>query len=224
MTRIAIVTGSNRGIGAAIAARLEHDGYRVVRNGRSPGRGDYVRADVSTPSGAKRLAAAAPRCDVLINNVGDFFFTPVSRFQVDAWERLLSSNLRSAWLMCARVLPGMRRRKSGVIVNIGGTATQFPRANPRAVGYTMAKTALLVFSKSLAQAEAARNIRVNVVNPGFIHTYAYSKKDVAEMAPKVPAGRLGTPEEVAAAVAWLASDEARYVTGAVLDVGGGLWI
>lgn len=222
MPPVAIVTGSNRGIGAAVADRLERDGYRVIRNARS--KGSHVRADVTTPKGARRLAAAAPRCDLLVNNVGDFFYTPVSDFRIRDWDRLFDSNLRSAWFLCAAVLPGMRRRKSGVIVNLGGPVAQTVRGNPRAVAYAMAKTALVVFSKSLAQAEASRNIRVNVVNPGFIHTYAYSKKEVAEMTPKIPAGRMGTPDEVAAAVAWLASDEARYVNGAVLDVGGGLWV
>lgn len=222
--KTAIVSGSRRGIGAAVAERLARDGWTVVRNGRAAAKGRYVRADVTTPAGARKLAAAAPECDLLVNGVGDFEFTPVSEFRIETWQRILDSNLRSAWLLCREVLPGMRRRRRGVVVNFGGTATGHPRGNPRAVAYVMAKTALTVFTKSLAQAEAAHGIRVNMINPGFIHTYAYSERDVEDLAPKVPAGRLGTPEEIAAAVAYLASDEAAYVNGAVLDAGGGLWV
>ena len=88
----------------------------------------------------------------------------------------------------------------------------------------MAKTALAVFTKSLARSEARRGVRVNMVNPGYIRTPAYSKRQIAELAPKVPAGRLGEPHDVARAILWLASGEASYVTGAAIDVGGGLWI
>lgn len=221
---VAIVTGSNRGIGAAIADRLEQDGYRVIRNGRTGKGEDFVRADVTTPAGAKKVAAAARGCDLLVNAVGDFELTPVSDFKIEAWRKMWDSNVLSAVLMCREVLPGMRKRKRGAIVNFGGTATNYPRGNPRGCAYVMAKSALTVFTKSLAQAEAPHGIRVNMVNPGYIHTYAYSDEDVREMAPKVPLGRLGKPEEVAEAVAWLASADASYITGAVLDVGGGLWI
>lgn len=223
--RTAIVTGSNRGIGAAVADRLEEDGWRVIRNGRSAGKGrDYVRADVTTAAGAKKLAAAARDCGILVNAVGDFELTNVSDFKIDAWRRMWDSNVLSAVRMCAAVLPGMRKRKRGVVIMFGGTATNYPRGNPRGCAYVMAKSALTVFTKSLAQAEARNGIRVNMVNPGFIRTYAYTEADVREMAPKVPMGRLGTPEEVANAVSLLASDDSSYITGAVLDVGGGLWI
>ena len=232
MARVAVVTGSNRGIGLAIAERLVADGFRVVMNGRSRTGlkearrlgATYVRADVTNPSGARKLAAAAPDADVLVNNVGDFFLTPVEKFELDKWEELFTSNLRSAWLVTREILPRMRRRKSGVIVNIGGPVAQTVKGNPRFVAYSMSKSALVVFTKSLAQAVAAEGVRVNVVNPGFIRTYAYSAEEVREMAPKVPAKRLGEPADVAGAVAYLASDAAKYVTGAALDVCGGLWV
>ena len=228
--KVAIVTGSNRGIGEAIVRALRTAGYAAVTNGRSArkGLGDFhVRADVSTPSGARELISAVRRrfrgLDLLVNNVGDFRFTPVSEMRLDEWDELLDSTLRSAWLCCKEALPLLRRSK-GSIVMIGGTATNTLRGNPRAVAYQMAKAALTIFAKSLAQSEARRGLRVNMINPGFIRTYAYTRKEVAELAPKVPAGRLGVPEEIAKAVVWLASGEASYVNGAVLDVGGGLWI
>ncbi len=225
MQRVAIVTGSRRGIGATIADRLEQDGYRVIRNGRLKGKGkDYIRADVTTKTGARRLVAAAPRCDLLVNNVGDFEYTPVSDFKLDEWEDLYTSNLRSVWMMCRETLPVMRKQQSGAIINMGGPVSQTVRGNSRAVGYAMAKTALVVFTKSLARAEAPNNIRINMINPGFILTDAYTQAEVDEMAPAVPAGRIGEPEDISEAALYLASPQANYVNGAVLDVGGGLWV
>ena len=185
-----------------------------------------MKADVTREP--KRLVGAAMkawgRVDLLVNNVGDFFATPAAKMELERWEALYDSNVRSA-LQCTReVLPVMRRQKHGVIVNIGGTATSSLRGNRAYTAYVMAKAALSVFTKSLAQAEAAGGIRVNMVNPGYIRTYAYRDADVAEMTPQVPAKRLGTPADVAAVVKFLASDEASYVTGACVDVGGGLWV
>lgn len=226
---VAIVTGSNRGIGPEIVRALQAAGWRVVSNGRSPrkGPGDvHVRADVATPAGARRLVAAARKLgglDLLVCGVGDFFETPVSKMDVEAWERLFESNVKTAWLCCREALPLLRKR-GGSIVTIGGTVTQNVRSNPRYVAYQMAKTALTVFTKSLAQAEAARGVRVNMVNPGFIRTWNYAESEIPSLRKRVPAGRLGEPKDIAGAVAWLASDAASYVNGAVIDVGGGLWV
>jgi NAD(P)-dependent dehydrogenase (short-subunit alcohol dehydrogenase family) len=226
--RVAVVTGSNRGIGPEIVRILKQAGYAVVSNGRSarPGPGDvHVRADVATPAGAKRLVSAARRLgglDLLVCGVGDFFETPVSAMRIDRWEALFESNLKTAWLVCREALPMLRRRR-GAIVTFGGSATQNVKSNPRYVAYQMAKTALTVFSKSLAQSEGPRGVRVNMINPGFIRTYSYAEAEIPDLKRRVPAGRLGEPKDIAEAVAWLASDAASYVSGAVLDVGGGLW-
>ena len=239
--KTAIVTGSTRGIGLAIARTLARAGYAVALNHRSasaPARAaakamegsDHliVRADVGKPAGARALVRAAlkrwKRIDLLVNNVGDFFPTPVAKMELDRWDELWDSNVRTALNASREVLPGMRRDGGGSIIMIGGTASQMVRGNPAYVAYAMAKTALAMFTKSLAKAEAARGIRVNMVAPGYIHTYAYTDKDVREMTPQVPMKRLGRPEEVAEAVLWLASPAASYVTGAVLDVGGGLGV
>ena len=226
---VSVVTGSNRGIGPEIVRSLQGAGYTVVSNGRSASKGPgdlHVRADVATPAGAKKLIAAARKLgglDVLVCGVGDFFETPVSRMRIQDWETLFESNLKTAWLCCREALPLMRKR-GGVIITIGGTVTQNVRSNPRYVAYQMAKTALTVFTKSLAQAEAPQGIRVNMINPGFIRTYNYAESEVPDLKRRVPAGRLGDPKDIAEAVAWLASDAASYVNGAVLDVGGGLWV
>ncbi len=230
MMPVAIVTGSNRGIGQEVVLELQMNGHLVVSNGRSAvkGPGDlHVRADVSTPAGARKLIAATRRkyrqLDLLVCNVGDFEYTPVSGFKIDRWEALFTSNLRSAWYCCREALP-LLRRTGGQIVTIGGPVTQVVRGNPRAVAYQMAKTALTVFTKSLAQSEARHRVRVNMINPGFIRTYAYTKKEIAEAARRVPAGRLGEPGDIAKTVRWLAMNETEYINGAVIDVGGGLWV
>ena len=228
-TRVALVTGSNRGIGPEIVRALQKTGFTVLSNGRSPrkGPGDvHVRADVSTPAGANRLIAAARKLgslDLLVCTVGDFFETPVSRMALDDWETIFDSNLRTAWLCCKAALPLLRKRR-GAIVTFGGTVTQNVRSNPRYVAYQMAKTALTVFTRSLAQAEGPRGVRVNMINPGFIRTYNYAESEIPELTRKVPLKRLGDPKDIAEAVAWLASDAAAYINGAVLDVGGGLWV
>jgi 3-oxoacyl-[acyl-carrier protein] reductase len=240
MTRVALVTGSTRGIGLAIAQRLGRAGCQVVLNhlassksAREAARAmkglDHaiVRADVRTPEGARRLLQEVRRrwrrLDVLVNNVGDFFGTPVSKFERAKWEALWDSNVRTCWNATAEALPLLRRR-GGSIVNLGGTVSGTLRGNPAYVAYAMAKTALVVFTKSLARAEASRGVRVNMVCPGYIRTYAYTARDAKVLAPQVPMKRLGEPAEVAEVVEFLASDRASYVTGAVLDVGGGLWV
>jgi 3-oxoacyl-[acyl-carrier protein] reductase len=227
---VAIVTGSNRGIGHEVALELQLAGHEVVSNGRSsrgaPGN-LHVAADVSTPAGARKLVAAAKKkygsLDLLVCNVGDFKETPVSRFDIDSWDEMFTSNLHTAWHCCREALPLLRRSR-GQIITIGGTVTQNVRANPRYVAYQMAKTALTVFTKSLAKAEAPRGVRVNMINPGFIRTYNYSRSEVPKLQKQVPAGRLGDPKDIAAAICWLALNKTEYITGAVIDVGGGLWV
>jgi NAD(P)-dependent dehydrogenase (short-subunit alcohol dehydrogenase family) len=226
---VAVVTGSNRGIGPDLVRALQKAGYLVVSNGRSAakGRGNlHVRADVSTPAGARKVVAPARRMgrlDLLVCGVGDFAPTPVSDLKLPAWDALFTSNLRTAWLCCREALP-LLRKTGGSIVTIGGSATNAVRANPKYVAYQMAKTALTVFTKSLAQAEAPRRVRVNMVNPGLIKTRENDGPELRRLSRRVPMGRTGEPRDVADAVVWLASDAASYVTGAVIDVGGGIWL
>ncbi len=229
VARVAIVTGSNRGIGEAVVRLLGDAGYDTVSNCRSSSRGPgdlHVRADVSTAAGADRLISAAHRrfgrIDLLVCNAGDFSYTPVSEMMIEKWDALFRSNLHTAWHCCRAALPLLRRSR-GSIVTTGSAGILCARGNPRAVAYQMAKTALAVFTKSLARSEAPRGVRVNMVCPGFIRTGAPPRGESADLADRVPAGRPGSPQDVARAVLWLASEEASYVTGAVVDVGGGLW-
>jgi 3-oxoacyl-[acyl-carrier protein] reductase len=229
LASVAVVTGSSHGIGPDIVRALRRAGYMVVSNGRSAaaGPGDvHVRADVATPAGARKVISAARklgRLDLLVCGVGDFAATPVSRMNFKAWDDLFESNLRTAWACCREALPLLRKNR-GVILTIGGSATNTVRANPKYVAYQMAKTALTVFTKSLAQAEAPTGVRVNMINPGIIRTPENDGPLLRKLARRVPAGRAGEPRDIAQAVVWLASDTASYITGAVLDVGGGLWM
>ena len=222
--KVAAVAGSTRGLGAAVVRELRARGWRTVSNGRSGARSGpghiHVRADVATPEGARRFVKAVDRLDGLVCAPGDFAWTPVEEFDLDAWDRIFRSNLRSAWLLCREALPLLRETR-GAVVLVATASTDSTRGNPRAVAYHMAKTALNVFAKSLARAEAARGVRVNVVAPGIVRGSAVSNPAVES---QIPAGRLGEPEEIARTVAWLLSPEASYVTGTVVDVGGGLWV
>src|SRR5262245_35470884 len=131
---VALVTGSNRGIGPSIVRALQGAGYVVISNGRSSAKGPgdvHVRADAAAPAGAKKLMAAARKLGglrLLVCGVGDFFETPVSKMKIEAWEKLFESNLKSAWTCCREALP-LLRRSGGVIITIGGTVTQNVRAN-----------------------------------------------------------------------------------------------
>jgi NAD(P)-dependent dehydrogenase (short-subunit alcohol dehydrogenase family) len=163
------------------------------------------------------------RIDVLVNNVGPFLYKTIWDTTVQEWHQMLNSNLNSVFYCCKAVVPIMREHKSGVIINIGGPNAERTQGYVRTCAYAVAKTGVVVFSKSLAKEEAGHGIRVNVVNPGFIETEPYTQDMLKTMPQQVPVKRLGKPEDVANAVAYLASDEASYITGAVLNVHGGLW-
>lgn len=241
--RIAIVTGSGKGIGRGIVKRLAADGITIVVNyqkdaqsaqesltqarATSP-RSIVVQADVATPEGAKHLIEetlkAFGRLDVLVNNTGPFLVKSLFDTDIDEWRRILDGNLSSAFYCTKFALTTMREQKSGHIINLGSLNAETTRGAPTTAAYNAAKTGLVVLSKSVARSEARYGIRCNLVSPGFIDTPTLSESDRRELPSLVPLGRLGTPEDVADAVAFLVSDKASYITGSVLNVHGGLWV
>jgi 3-oxoacyl-[acyl-carrier protein] reductase len=240
---IAIVTGSSKGIGRGIAQRLAQDGFTIVVNylrdsaaaqetltlvqAHAP-RALSRQADVATPEGAKRLIdetlAAFGRVDVLVNNAGPFLVKTIFETEIDEWRRTLDGNLSSAFYCCKYVLPTMRARQRGHIVNLGSLNVETVRGAPTTAAYSAAKAGVIVLTKSIARSEARYGIRCNAVNPGFIETYATTDADRREQPSLVPLGTLGTATDIAETIAFLVSDKARYITGAVVNVHGGLWV
>lgn len=241
--RVAIVTGSGKGIGRAIAERLARDGYAVVVNYRQDAvsaqetlnlvqaaapKALLIQADVATPSGAQQLIEQAQnqlgRIDVLVNNAGPFLVKTVFETSVEEWQYIIEGNLSSAFYCIKAVLPLMRAQKSGHIINLGSLNCETARGAPTTTAYNVAKTGLVVLTKSVARSEAKYGIRCNIVNPGFIETYATSEADKRELPSIIPLGALGKVEDIANVVAFLLSDQAQYMTGAVINVHGGLWV
>lgn len=244
--RVAVVTGSSRGIGRAIALRLVRDGYIVVVNYRTDESAAAsvlaeiqpvspfsiaVHADVSTPEGAEALIGKTmetfKRLDVLVNNVGPFLVKPLVETSDREWRQMIDGNLGSVFYCTRTVLPQMRAHRQGNIINVGALNIDALQLGVfEAPAYYVAKAGVMMLTRWLARSEAPFNIRVNAVSPGFIETEEYAKYPEAERARwthMIPTGTFGQPEDIAKAVGFLVSDEARYITGAVLHVHGGLF-
>jgi 3-oxoacyl-[acyl-carrier protein] reductase len=241
--RVALVTGGAQGIGRAIVLRLARDGAKVgivdlAEGGaavaaeveQAGGRqAFFFKADISKEEEAKAAVAAVEATlgpvDILVNNAGitrDGLTLMMS--EVD-WDAVLTVNLKGAFLMSKAVLRGMIKRRSGSIVGISSVVAR--RGNAGQVNYAAAKAGLIGFTKSLAREVSSRNIRVNAIAPGYIETEMTAVlPETARKAltDQTPLGRIGPPEAVAAAVAFLASDDAAFITGVVLPVDGGLGI
>lgn len=222
----ALVTGGSRGIGAATARALIDAGWPVATVSRS---GDGVegavalRADVTDAEAADTcLSVAEERLGgpvlVLVNNAGVTADNLSPALSDDDWDAVLATNLTAAFRFTRRALRPMLRARHGRIINVASIVGQ--RANPGQANYAAAKAGLVGFTKTVAAEVARRGITVNAVAPGFIDTDMTASIDGA--AEHIPARRVGTPEEVAACVRFLASDEASYVTGTTLTVDGGL--
>lgn len=237
--RIAIVTGSSRGIGRAIAVGLARSGidiavhYRqdeiaaleTVEEIKSLGRqAIMVQGDLTVDGTALALISAASKQlgdpDILVNNVGEFFFKPLADTEDMEWRHVLDSNLGSVYRTCRAVIPKMRRRRRGQIVNLGLSPCYMIRGAPNISAYATAKTGVLVLTRSLAVEEAPYGIRINCVSPGLIDNGYLPPEQKEWMRKRVPMGRLGKPEDIAQAVTFLVSDQASYISGANLAVGG----
>ena len=239
--KIALVTGAARGIGQAIAVQLAADGAdlalcdvkaewladtraKVKALGR---RAEGYAMDVANAAAVgeavAKVLADFGRIDVLVNNAGITRDTLLIRMTEEDWDAVLDINLKGAFLTTKAVVKSMMKQRSGAIVNIASVVGIM--GNPGQANYTASKAGLIALTKTTAKEMGSRNIRVNAVAPGFIHTAMTDKlsepvKDA--MLKMVPLGRLGEPEDVAKAVAFLASDNAAYVNGQTLAVCGGM--
>ena len=240
--RVAFVTGASRGIGRAIATRLASCGAVVVaaaRGENAQGTVDAIRAaggqaeavalDVTDAPAAEAAIGAAigrhGRIDILVNNAGITRDQLMLRMKREDWEAVLATNLTSAYTLTQAVLKSMIRQRSGRVICISSVVGQ--SGNPGQANYAASKAGLIGFAKAVALEVASRNITVNVVSPGMIETdmtHAIADKAREALVARIPLGRLGAPDEVAAAAAFLASDEAAYITGQVLAVNGGMYL
>ncbi|CAN5569662.1 bifunctional dihydropteridine reductase/dihydrofolate reductase TmpR [soil metagenome] len=227
----ALVTGSAKGIGKALLLALAEDDYDVAVHYRSSleeaegvaeeARGHGVRAlvlqaDVTKPEEAHGLVTAAHEefggLDVLVNNVGNYHKGKLAEHSLESWHEMFDSNLHATFYTCQAAVPLMRA--GGRILNIGYAGAHNLVARPGVVAYAIAKTGVILYSKALAHAEAKRGITVNVISPGVM-------ENSVTKPPKLPMGREGSLIELVAAARYFLSDEARYVTGANLEVAGG---
>jgi len=228
-----LVTGGSRGIGRAIAVELGKAGASVVVGYNSGAEeaeavaaeigGRAVQADVSTAEGAKRLVEEAGDPDILVNNAGVTRDTLLARMSDDDWRAVIETNLSAVFYTCRAVARPMMKRRGGSIVNVSSIVGL--RGNMGQTNYGASKAGIIGFTKSLARELGSRNVRANVVAPGYIHsrlTDVLPEEARAVMLTNTPLGKLGDPEDVAGAVRFLCSDEASFITGEVLVVDGGL--
>ncbi len=229
----ALVTGASRGIGRAIAAELARAGASVVlsyRTGSAEAEtlageigGRAVQSDVSDPESAAALVEEAGELDILVNNAGVTRDGLLVRMSDEDWDTVIDTNLASVFYTCRAAVRGMMKRRSGAVVNISSIVGI--HGNWGQTNYAASKAGIIGFTKSLARELGSRNIRANVVVPGYVKTQltdVLPEDATKTMLDNTPLGRLGDPEDVAGAVRFLCSEEAAFVTGAVLLVDGGL--
>ncbi|MER7797805.1 beta-ketoacyl-ACP reductase [Microbacterium sp. NPDC096154] len=228
--RVALVTGGNRGIGRAIAERLVSEGYRVAvtaRSGEGPEGTLTVRADVTDAAAIDAAFTEVEQqlgsVEIVVANAGITKDTLLMRMSEDDFDSVVATNLGGSFRVVKRASKGMLKARFGRVILISSVVGLYGSAGQ--VNYASSKSALVGFARSLTRELGARGITANVVAPGFIETdmtAELSEETQAEYRKAIPAGRYGTADEVAAAVTWLASDDAAYISGAVIPVDGGL--
>ncbi len=240
MVRVAVVTGGTRGIGAAIAKGLKAAGYTVaaVYAGNEEAAAKFkgetgiavYKWDVSShdacAAGVKKVETELGPVDILVNNAGITRDGMFHKMDVEQWRAVIDTNLNSLFNMCRPVIEGMRARKFGRIItisSINGQKGQMGQAN-----YSAAKAGEIGFTKALAQENARVNVTVNAICPGYIGTEMVQAmpQEVLEkrIIPQIPAGRLGTPDEIARCVVFLAAEDSGFITGSTLTANGGQYM
>jgi len=237
--KTALVTGASGGIGGAIAKALHAQGANVVLSGTRAEALESVKAELGSRAfvatcnlgdkesveglvKAAEAAAGAP-IDILVNNAGITRDNLFMRMKDDEWDQVIAVNLTAAFRLSRAVLRGMMKKRWGRIISI--TSVVGATGNPGQGNYAAAKAGLVGMTKSLAAEVASRNITVNAVAPGFIQTAmteVLTDAQKEQISTRIPAGRMGTPAEIAAAVVYLASEEAAYVTGETIQINGGM--
>jgi 3-oxoacyl-(acyl-carrier-protein) reductase len=240
--KVAIVTGASRGIGRAIAERLAGGGATVICVARGANAGETAAAIGA--SGGKAVAHSADvtdaaaveqlikqtvethgKLDILVSNAGITRDQLLLRMKRDDWDQVIATNLTAAFLLCQAAIKPMIKQRAGRIIAISSVVGQMGNAGQ--ANYAASKAGLIGFCKALAREVASRHVTVNVVAPGFVDTdmtRAVAESARTEWSTLIPLGRIGTPAEIAAAVSFLASDEASYITGQVLAVNGGMYM
>ena len=237
MSRLALVTGGTRGIGAATAVALKTAGYKVVANylGNVERAESFSKAEgipvvsfdvadfTATAEGLKRVAEEHGTIEILVNNAGISRDAPLHKMSFEQWNEAMRTNLNSCFNVTRGVIDGMRARGWGRIVNIGsinGECGQYGLVN-----YSAAKAGVHGFSKALALENAAKGITVNTIAPGYVDTdllSGISAEVMEKLVAKIPVGRLGRAEEIGEAVLYLVSDKAGFITGSCLSINGGM--
>jgi 3-oxoacyl-[acyl-carrier protein] reductase len=241
--KVALVTGASQGIGRETALALAQAGAKVAAAARSEeklaalvddifaagGEGFAVKMDVAdaeqVKAGFKQLLEKFGRLDILVNNAAITRDGLVLRMKQDDWDAVIRTNLTGAHLCIQQALHTMMRARAGRIINIASIVAQMGNAGQ--ANYVAAKAGLIGLTKAIAMEIASRNITVNAVAPGFIETpmtNVLSDQVKEDLKTRIPLGRMGSPRDVAAAIVFLASDEAAYITGHVLDVNGGMYL
>ncbi|MBN1381593.1 MAG: 3-oxoacyl-[acyl-carrier-protein] reductase [Deltaproteobacteria bacterium] len=242
--KIALITGGSRGIGRATALRLAREGAFVYINfltnetaaidtlkavEETGGNGKILQCDVSDFQAVQTMIKAVinekGKLDILINNAGMTIDGLMARTKESDWDRMINTNLKGVFNCCQAVTRQMMRQRKGRIINITSVVAQ--AGNAGQTGYASSKAGIIGLTKSLAKELGSRNICINAVAPGFIDTdmtQMLAPADKQMVRDQIPLGRLGKPEDVAAVVAFLASEDASYLTGQVLGVNGGLYM
>ena len=241
--QIALVTGASRGIGKAIASGLGAAGTTVIGTATSQGGADNISAYLAEAgingkglvldvSDAESVAACIKAmtdefgaCDILVNNAGITKDTLLMAMKEDQWDAVINTNLSSIYRMSKAVIRGMMKKRKGRIISISSVVGA--SGNPGQTNYAAAKAGLVGFSKSLAREIGSRNITVNAVAPGFIDTDMTKELDEKQkqaLLSQIPLGRLGSAEEIAATVVFLASPAAAYISGETIHVNGGMYM